>query len=118
MTNASRGMFYLHHSAIRNLSIFPQCLPVKICPLFTCKGKECSEAEADECPLGKHYKLATDIHPNAIKMIGKHFKEKNVGWFNEYHLKKVPSLNDELKALCGNARGPRAASAAAQGTSS
>ena len=72
---------------------------------------------ADECPLGKHYKLATDIHPDAIKMIGKHFKEKNVGWFNEYHFKQVHSLSNELKALCGNSRGPRAASAAAQGTS-
>ena len=118
MTNASRGMFYLHHTAICNLSIFPHGLPVKICPLVTCKGKECSEGMAEECPLGKHYKLATDIHPEAIKMIGKHFKEKNVGWFNEYHFKEVRSLSNELKALCGNARGPRAASAAAQGTSS
>ena len=106
MTNVSRGMFYLHNPSIAHTSIFPANLPVKVCPLFTCKGKECSESDAPECALGKHWKFADEIDPAVISKMGKHFKDNNLGWFNEYHFARV-LLNADVKGLCGNRNGPK-----------
>ena len=106
MTNVTRGMFYLHNPSIAHTSIFPANLPVKVCPLFTCKGKECSESDAPECALGKHWKFADEIDPAVISRIGKHFKDNNIGWFNEYHFARV-QLNADVKDLCGNRNGPK-----------
>ena len=111
MTNVTRGMFYLRNPSIAHTSIFPANLPVKVCPLFTCKGKECLESEAPECALGKHWKFADEIDPAVISRIGKHFKDNNIGWFNEYHFARV-LLNDDVKGLCGNRNGPKSRAAA------
>ena len=98
-TNSDRGMFYLRNTSINPADIFPADLTPKICPFFTCKGKECNK-EADQCP-GQHPTKASDIAPCIIAKIGRHFIEKNVGWFNEWHFARV-DLAPELKALCGN----------------
>jgi hypothetical protein len=96
-------MFYLHNPSIAHCAIFPPNMG--ICPLFTCKGKECPSSEEQRCSLGRHITRADNLDDPEITKIGKHFKEKNVGWFNEFHFSRV-ALDREIKGLCGNKKGP------------
>ncbi|KAL3806489.1 hypothetical protein ACHAXA_009153 [Cyclostephanos tholiformis] len=81
------GMFFLKNPNIPPSDIFPKDLPIKLCANFTCKGKECTNAN---CGF-KHPNKASEIPP------------KDIGWFNEYHFMK---MNDEgVKKLLGNSKG-------------
>ena len=102
-TNIDRGMFYLSNPSIAQCAIFPS--NVDLCPLFTCKGKECPNSEEKRCSLGRHPTRADDLDDPEITKIGKHFKEKNVGWFNEYHFSRI-TLPADLVSLKGNKNGP------------
>lgn len=111
--NPDRGMFYLRNTSMNMNDVFPNDIP-RICPYFTCKGKECTK-DPEQCAL--HPERASDLGSATIAKIGKHFIDKNIGWFNEYHFGhgKV-ELSPELKAICGNRRGPTAHTQANQST--
>lgn len=47
-TNTERWMFYLKDASINPAGILPPNLTPHICPLFTCKGKECNKTP-EEC---------------------------------------------------------------------
>ena len=55
-----------------------------------------------------HLCSATNLKLKTIKIkkIGNHFKDRNIGWFNEYHFMQVPNLKPKYKALMGNKDGP------------
>jgi len=102
--NPDRGMFFLRNPSMCMNIVFPPDIP-KICPYFTCKGKECNK-DPEDCD--HHPVRATDLSLDVIAKIGKHFIDNNVGWFNEFHFSKV-DLSPELKALLGNKKGMRPA---------
>ena len=93
------GMFFLKNPNIPPSDIFPKDLPIKLCANFTCKGKECTNAN---CGF-KHPNKASEIPRESILAIASHFSAKDIGWFNEYHFMK---MNDEgVKKLLGNSKG-------------
>ncbi len=92
-------MFYLKNPNITPSDIFPKDLPFKLCANFTCKGKECTNAN---CGF-KHPNKASEIPCESFLAIASHFSAKDIGWFNEYHFMKMP--DEGVKKLLGNSRG-------------
>jgi hypothetical protein len=93
------GMFFLRNPNINTSDVFPRDLSIKLCANFTCRGKECANAN---CGF-KHPTKAGEIPREAVLAIAAHFVAKDIGWFNEYHFMKVP--DEEVKKLLGNAKG-------------
>jgi hypothetical protein len=93
------GMFYLKNPNITPSDVFPKDLPIKLCANFTCKGKECTNAN---CGF-KHPTKASEIPNESIIAIASHFSAKDIGWFNEYHFMKMP--DEGVKKLLGNSKG-------------
>jgi hypothetical protein len=103
--NMDMEMFWLQNPRIMITVVFPANLPEKVCVNFCFRGKECKR-ENDEACTFLHPCSATDLKLKTIKKIGDHFKDKNIGWFNEYHFMRVPNLKPKYKALMGNKDGP------------
>ncbi len=78
-------------------NIFPKDLPIKLCANFTCKGKECTNAN---CGF-KHPTMASELSRETILTIASHFTNKDIGWFNEYHFMKLPDAEVKI----GNTKG-------------
>jgi hypothetical protein len=93
------GMLFLKNPNINASNVFPRDLSIKLCANFTCKGKECANAN---CGF-KHPTKAGEIPCEAVLAIASHFIAKDIGWFNEYHFMKVP--DEEVKKLLGNVKG-------------
>ncbi len=93
------GMFYLKNPNITPSDIFPKDLPIKLCANFTCKGKECTNAN---CGFKRPNK-ASKIPRESILAIALHFSTKDIGWFNGYHFMKMP--DEGVKKLLGNSKG-------------
>ncbi len=83
--NTDMGMFWLHNpSRMRISNIFPANLPKKVCMNFCCRRKECKR-ENEEAWAFLHPCFTPDLKPETIEKISNHFKDRNIGWFNEYH---------------------------------
>ena len=95
-------MFYLCNASINPVDIFPRDMPEKLCINFTCKGKECNNANCDFA----HPRKASELKRETIIPIANHFIKKDVGWFNEYHFMRMPNITDGVKKLLGNTKGP------------
>jgi hypothetical protein len=95
------GMFYLKNPNTTPSDIFPKDMPEKICANFTCKGKECTNANCDFT----HPRRASEMKRETILAIANHFEKKDIGWFNEYHFMKMPDMTAEVKKLLGNTKG-------------
>jgi hypothetical protein len=93
------GMFFLKNPNINPSDVFPRDLPIKLCANFTCKGKECTNAN---CGF-KHPTKASEIPHKTVLAIASHFSTKDIGWFNKYHFMKMPK--NEVKKLLGNVKG-------------
>ena len=93
------GMFFIKNTNINPSDVFPKDLPIKLCANFTCKGKECTNAN---CGF-KHPIKASEIPRESILAIASHFSAKDIGWFNEYHFMKMP--DEGVKKLLGNSKG-------------
>ncbi len=95
------GMFYLKNLGINPSDVFPKDMPEKVCANFTCKGKECINANCDFT----HPRKASELKRETILAIASHFDKKDIGWFNEYHFMKMPEITNDVKRLLGNAKG-------------
>jgi hypothetical protein len=95
------GMFYLKNPKISPSDMFPKDMPEKICANFTCKGKECVNANCDFT----HPRKASKLKRETILAIASHFDKKDIGWFNEYHFMKMPEMTAGVKRLLGNTKG-------------
>ncbi len=95
-------MFYLRNPSINPVDIFPMDMPEKLCANFTCKGKECINANCDFA----HPRKALELKCETIILIAKHFIKKDVGWFNKYHFMRMPNITDGVKKLLENTKGP------------
>ncbi len=96
------GMFYLRNASINPLDIFPKDMPEKLCVNFTCKGKECNNANCDFA----HPRKASELKRETIITIASHFIKKDVGWFNKYLFMRMPNITDGVKKLLGITKGP------------
>jgi hypothetical protein len=96
------GMFYLRNTSINPADIFPKDMPEMLCVNhFTCKGKVCNNANCDFA----HPRKASELRREMIIAITNHFIKKDVGWLNEYHFMRMPSITDGVKKLLGNTKG-------------
>jgi hypothetical protein len=95
-------LFYLRNLSINPADIFPKDMPEKLCPNFTCKGKECTNTN---CAFA-HPRKALKLKGETIILIVNHFIKKDVGWFNEYHFMRMPNITDGVKKHIGNTKGP------------
>jgi hypothetical protein len=87
------GMFFLSKPNMKASDVFPKGMAESVCVNFTCKGRECTK---------DNYIF---VYPR-VNAIGKHFLEKRVGWFNEWHFLKVTNeLPKKLKQLMGGKDG-------------
>ncbi len=77
-------------------------MPEKLCENFTCKGKECHNANCDFA----HPRKASELKRKMIIAIANYFIKKDVGWFNEYHFMRIPNITDGVKKLLGNTKSP------------
>jgi hypothetical protein len=93
------GMFYLRNLSIKPVDIFPKNMPEKHCANFTCKGKECNNTNCDFV----HPRKASELKRKTIIAI---VIKKGVGWFDEYHFMRMPSITDVVKELLGSTKGP------------
>jgi hypothetical protein len=92
------GMFFLGRPDMKASDIFPKGMAELVCVDFTCKGRECTK---ENCPH-LHPRKVGDLKKETINAIGKHFLEKGVGWFYEWHfLKVLGKLPDKFKLLMG-----------------
>jgi hypothetical protein len=95
-------MFYLCNASINPADIFSRAMPEKLCTNFTCKGKECNNANCDF----SHPRKALELEPETIIVIANHFIKKDVGWLNKYHFMRMPNITNGVKKLLGNTKGP------------
>ncbi len=95
-------MFYLRIASINPSDILHKDMPEKLCVNFTCKGKECTNANRDFA----HPRKASELKRKTILAIASHFIKKDVGWFNKYHFMRIPNITDGVKKLLGNTKGP------------
>ncbi len=68
------GMFFLKNPNIIASDVFPKNLLIKLCTNFTCKGKECANAN---CGF-KHPTKAGEIPRDAVLAIAAHFIAKDI----------------------------------------
>ena len=94
------GMCYLRNPLVNPSKAFPEVMPKKVCTNFTCKGKECNNASCNFNP-----RKPSELKPETIIAIGDHFNENNIGWFNKYHIMRMPDITNGIKKLLGNTRG-------------
>jgi hypothetical protein len=99
---ADMGMFYLHKPDSKASEVFPNDLPEKVCVDFTCKGRECKNANCSYA----HPRKAMDLNKNTVLAICRHFLAKKIGWLNEWHFLKLEDLPAEFKPLMGGKEGP------------
>jgi hypothetical protein len=95
------GMFHLRNPTINPADIFPKDMLEKLCGNFTCKGKERTNTNCDFA----HPRKALELKRKTIILIANHFIKKDVGWFNEYHFRRMPNITG-VKKLLGNTKGP------------
>ncbi len=96
------GMFFLSRPAMKASDVFPKGMAECVCANFTCKGRECTR---ENCTF-LHPRKVGDLKKETVNAIGKHFLEKRVGWFNEWHFLKVMSkLPEKFKQLMGGKDG-------------
>ncbi len=95
------GIFYLKNPGINPSDVFPKDMPEKVCANFTCKGKECINANCNFT----HPRKASELKRETILAIASHFEKKDIGCFNEYHFMKMPEITNDVKRLLGNAKG-------------
>jgi hypothetical protein len=69
------GMFFLKNPNINASDVFPRDLSIKLCANFTCKGKECANAN---CGF-KHPTKVGEIPRAAVLAIAAHFVAKDIG---------------------------------------
>ncbi len=91
------GIFYLKNPNISPSKVFPKDMPDKICTNFTCKGKDCANANCDFT----HPHKASELKRETILAIASYFEKKDIGWFNEYHM-KMPEMTAKVKRLLSN----------------
>jgi len=97
------GMFHLYKPDAKASEVFPNNLPERVCVDFTCKGRECKNAN---CSFA-HPRKVTDLNKDTVLAICRHFAAKKIGWLNEWHfLKHVEDLPAEFRALMGGKEGP------------
>ncbi len=101
------GMFYLCNNSINPWDVFLKDMPDKICTNFTCKGKECNNANCNFSILGGH--PSSNARPFWQSPIIS--PKRDIGWPNEYHFMKMPNITDEIKKLLGNTKGPNSKTA-------
>ena len=83
---------------MKALDIFPNGITQFVCVDFACKGRECTREHCAFVHPGK----VGDLKKETVNAIGKHFLEKRVGWFNEWHFLKVKhELPEKFKSLMG-----------------
>jgi hypothetical protein len=95
------GMLYLRNVYINPSYVFLKDMPKKICTNFTCKGKECTNAN---CNI-THPRMPTELKRETILAIASYFTKRDIGWFNEYHFMKMPNIIDKVKKLLWNTKG-------------
>ncbi len=96
------GMFFLSRPDMKASDIFPKGMAELVCFDFTCKGRECTR---ENCTF-VHPRKVGDLKKETFNAIGKHFLEKRVDWFNEWHFLKVMSkLPKKFKNLMGGKDG-------------
>jgi hypothetical protein len=66
------GMFYFGNASVNPSDIFPRDMPEKVCANFTCKGKECKNAN---CNFAQPRK-ASKLKHKTILLIASHFIKK------------------------------------------
>jgi hypothetical protein len=66
------GMLYLRNASVNPLVFFPKDMPEKVCANFTCKERECSNANSDFA----HPRKAFELKRNTILAIASHFIKK------------------------------------------
>ena len=93
--NLNLGMFYLKDPNNAN----PFLRDSKLCPDFTCKGRECFKGR--DCNL-VHIAKPTDMAQ--ISAIGEMFMSNKSGWFNHVVFRKT-DLESKYKKLLGNESG-------------
>ncbi len=105
------GMFHLRSANLSNDQIFPQDAVVfvrgqqrKVCPDFTCFGKECPNGR--DCQLG-HPTNYAKFEQQVFNSICQHFESNNIGWLNSGMLDKQSKivLAPRFRSLRGNANG-------------
>jgi hypothetical protein len=96
------GMFYLSNPSINPADVFPKDMPKKFCTNFTCKGEECNNTNCDFA----HPRKASELKRKTITVIANHYIKKDVGWFNKYHIMRMPNITDGVNKLLGNTKGP------------
>lgn len=105
------GMFRLHSADTPNNQIFPHDAVVfvrgqqrRICPDFTCFGKECPHGR--DCRLG-HPNNYAKLDQQVFDSICQHFLSNNIGWLDSGMLDKQRKivLAPRFMSLRGNADG-------------
>ncbi len=80
----------------------PACSPSFVIPATIHNSRECTR---ENCTF-VHPRKDGDLKKETVSAIGKHFLEKRVGWFNEWHFLKVMSeLPENFKQLMGGKDG-------------
>jgi hypothetical protein len=96
------GMFFLSKPDMKASDVFPKGMAESVCVDFTCNGRECTR---ENCTF-VHPRKVGDLKEETVNAIGKHFLEKRVGWFNEWHFLKVANkLPKKFKQLMGGKDG-------------
>ncbi len=105
------GIFHLQNANLPNDQIFPQDAVVfvrglqrRVCPDFTCFGKECPNGR--DCQLG-HPTNYAKFEQQVFDSICQHFESNNIGWLNSGMLDKQRKivLASRFRSLRGNASG-------------
>ncbi len=95
-------MIFFCNPSINPADIFTKDMPEKLCTNFTCKEKECTNANCDFA----HLRKASELKRKTIIVIANHFIKKDIGWFNKNNFMKMPNITDGVKKLLGNTKGP------------
>jgi hypothetical protein len=97
------GIFYLQNPEASVADIFPRDMECKVCPDYTCRGRECTR---EACTF-KHPRNARDMDNTSVIAIGRHFAKTKKGWLSEYHFRHETALPADVLAMMGNAQGPK-----------
>jgi hypothetical protein len=103
ISRKSMGIFYLQNPEASGADVFPRDMECKICPDYTCRGRECTR---DPCPF-KHPRNAREMDKTSVIAIGRNFAKTKKGWLSEYHFRHETSLPADVLAMMGNHLGPK-----------